>query len=90
MLTLPHTPTTHRTTLTLESEVFEFVKTYAAAKAMKLSEAVNDLILMAKREERVKIIKKQGVWMFDLPKTQGPNAGKKISSEQVKELLEQD
>jgi hypothetical protein len=60
-----------RTTLTLEDEAFATAQAYAKSRAIKLGQAISELIV-------------RGVWVFD-PPSDTPT----ISSEQVKQLLEE-
>ena len=72
-----------RTTLTLEDDAFATAQAYAAARAIKLGQAVSELI---RRSSLEKIPFKQtgGVWVFDLP-ANTPTA----TEAQVKALLEE-
>ena len=72
-----------RTTLTLEDDAFATAQAYAAARAIKLGQAVSELI---RRSSLEKIPFKQtgGVWVFDLPANM-PTA----TEAQVKALLEE-
>lgn len=72
-----------RTTLTLEDDAFAIAQAYAKARAIKLSQAVSELI---RRSSLEKMPFKQtgGVWVFDLP------ADTPMGTErQVKALLEE-
>ena len=71
-----------RTTLTLEDDAFATAQSYAKARAIKLGQAVSELI---RRSSLEKMAFKQtdGVWVFDLPKDT-PQA----TDTQVKQLLE--
>lgn len=71
-----------RTTLTLEDDAFATAQAYAKARAIKLGQAVSELI---RRSSAEKMPFKQtgGVWVFDLP------AGTPVATEaQVKQLLD--
>lgn len=72
-----------RTTLTLEDDAFAAAKAYARARAMKLGQAISELI---RRGSAGKVPMKQtnGVWVFDLPPGTEP-----VSAEQVKRLLDE-
>ena len=72
-----------RTTLTLEDDAFATAQAYAAARAIKLGQAVSELI---RRSSLEKMAFKQagGVWVFDLPANM-PTA----TEAQVKALLEE-
>jgi hypothetical protein len=89
-------PTAIRTTITLPLDVYEFVKTYANAKAMKLSEALADMARQTKASSTgvapVGMIKKGESWVFDLEnmKRMSGNEGKpipKITMEQINNML---
>ncbi len=72
-----------RTTLTLEDDAFATAQAYAKARAIKLGQAVSELI---RRSSLEKMPFKQtgGVWVFDLP------ADTPMGTErQVKALLEE-
>ena len=72
-----------RTTLTLEDDAFATAQAYARARAIKLGQAISELIL---RGSAGKMPMKQtsGVWVFDLP------AGTpKVTAAQVKQLLDE-
>ena len=72
-----------RTTINLEDDAFATAQAYAQARAIKLGQAVSELIL---RGNAPKVAMKQvnGVWVFDLP-ADAP----KISSRKVKQLLDE-
>ena len=55
-----------RTTITLEDDAFAAATAYASARALKLGQAVSELI---RRGTADKLPMKQtgGVWVFDLP-----------------------
>ena len=71
-----------RTTITLEDDAFATAQAYAKARAIKLGQAVSELIRRSSAE-RISFIKTGGVWAFDLP-VDMPTA----THAQVKELLE--
>jgi hypothetical protein len=73
---------TMRTTLTLEGDAFSTAQTYARARALKLGQAVSELIRLGSAE-RVPVCQRGGVWVFDLP-ADTP----KVTAARVKELLE--
>lgn len=73
-----------RTTITLEDDAFVAAQAYAQARAMKLGQAISELIRRASAGP-VPVKEKDGVWMFDLP-TDTP----RVSSRRVKELLQED
>ena len=71
-----------RTTLTLEDDAFATAQAYAKARAIKLGQAVSELIRRSS-VERMSFKQTGGVWVFDLP-VDTPTA----TQAQVKELLE--
>ncbi len=83
-----------RTTLNLEDGAFEFAQTYANARAMKLGDAVSELIVKARDAvtgktkaslgmKFVPVDGTDGLWVFDLP------AGTpKMTAEEVRDLIE--
>lgn len=71
-----------RTTLTLEDDAFATAQAYAKARAIKLGQAVSELIRRSS-VEKITFRQTGGVWVFDLP------AGTPIATQdQVKQLLE--
>ena len=72
-----------RTTLNLEDDAIATAQAYARARALKLGQAVSELI---RRGSSGKTAMKQvdGVWVFDLP-TDAP----KVTALQVKQLLDE-
>ncbi len=71
-----------RTTLTIEDDAFNAARTYAQARAMKLGEAVSELIRRGS-SERLAIRQSGEAWVFALP-ADTP----KVTSEHVKALLD--
>jgi hypothetical protein len=71
-----------RTTITLEDDAFAVAQAYAQARALKLGQAISELIRRG-GGERVPVRKESGVWVFDLP----PDAPK-VTARQVKDLME--
>ncbi len=72
-----------RTTITLEDDAFATAQAYAQARALKLGQAISDLIRRGSAE-RLPIKQEAGVWVFDLP------AGtRKVTARQVKDLLDE-
>ena len=71
-----------RTTLTLEDDAFATAQAYAKARAIKLGQAVSELIRRSS-VEKMSFKQTSGVWVFDLPADtpEGTEA-------QVKALLE--
>ena len=72
-----------RTTINLEDDAFATAQAYAQARAIKLGQAVSELIL---RGNAPKVAMKQvnGLWVFDLP-ADTP----KVSAQKVKQLLDE-
>jgi hypothetical protein len=71
-----------RTTLSIEDDAFEKARAYANARALKLGQAVSELIRRG-AAEKLPIKQKNGVWVFDLP------AGTpKVTARQVKDLMD--
>jgi hypothetical protein len=75
-----------RTTLTLDDKAFDFANQYATARALRLGEAVSELILHANEkiaQPSAKPRKLNGVWVFDLP-----DSAPTLTSSEVKAFLE--
>ena len=72
-----------RTTITIENDAFAAAQAYAQARALKLGQAVSELIRRGSTE-RLAVKQKGGVWVFDLP----PGTPK-VTSRQVKGMLEE-
>jgi hypothetical protein len=72
-----------RTTLTLEDEAFATAQAYARSRAIKLGQAISELIVRG-ISGSVPIRQMNGVWVFDPPKD-----GPIISANQVKQMLEE-
>ena len=72
-----------RTTLNLEDDAFSTAQAYAKARAIKLGQAISELIL---RGSAGKVPMKQtgGVWVFDLPANTP-----KVTAAQVRQLLDE-
>ena len=72
-----------RTTLTLKDDAFATAQAYARSRAIKLGQAISELIL---RGSAGKVAMKQvnGVWVYDLP----PDTPR-ITARQVKRLLDE-
>lgn len=71
-----------RTTITLEDDAFAMAQVYAQARALKLGQAISELIRRG-NGERLPVRKESGVWVFDLP-ADAP----RVTARRVKELLE--
>ena len=72
-----------RTTLTIEDAAFAAARAYARARALKLGQAVSELILRGSAE-KLPIRQKGGVWVFDLP----PDAPR-VTARQVQQMLDE-
>jgi len=71
-----------RTTLTIEDDAFAAAQTYARARAMKLGQAVSELIRRGSAEP-LPVRKSGAAWVFELP----PETPK-VTARQVKDLLD--
>lgn len=71
-----------RTTLTLENDAFAVAQSYAQARALKLGQAVSELIRLGSAQ-RLPLRLRDGVWVFELP----PDTPR-VTAERVKQLLE--
>lgn len=72
-----------RTTITLETDAFATAQAYARARALKLGQAVSELIRLSSAE-RLPLTQRGGVWVFELP-ADSP----KVTAAQVKALLDE-
>lgn len=72
-----------RTTITLEDDAFATAQAYARARALKLGQAISDLIRRGSAE-RLPIRKQGGAWVFDLP----PGTPT-VTAQRVKDLLDE-
>ncbi|MEJ8854492.1 hypothetical protein WKW79_07925 [Variovorax robiniae] len=72
-----------RTTITLEDDAFGLAQSYAQARALKLGQAISELIRRGSGE-RLPMRKVAGAWVFDLP-ADTP----KVTERQVKNLLDE-
>jgi len=72
-----------RTTLNLEDDAIATAQAYARARAIKLGQAVSELIRRGS-SEKAAMKQVDGVWVFDLP-ADAP----KITALQVKQLLDE-
>ena len=72
-----------RTTITLEDDAFAAASAYASARALKLGQAVSELI---RRGTADKLPMKQidGVWVFDLPADAAP-----LTAHRVQQMLDE-
>lgn len=72
-----------RTTITIEDDAFQTASAYAHARALKLGQAVSELIRLANRRQMA-MKQVDGAWVFDLPDDTPP-----VTARQVRELLEE-
>ncbi len=72
-----------RTTIRIENEAFAAAKAYAQARALKLGQAVSELILRGSAE-KLPLKQVKGVWVFDLP----PGTPR-VTAKQVQQLLDE-
>lgn len=72
-----------RTTISIEDDAFAAAKAYAQARALKLGQAVSELILRGSAQ-KLPIKQVSGVWIFDLP----PNTPR-ITARQVQQMLDE-
>jgi hypothetical protein len=72
-----------RTTITIEDDAFVTARTYARARALKLGQAVSELIRRG-GAQKLPIRQKDGVWVFDLP----PGTPR-VTARQVQQLLDE-
>lgn len=72
-----------RTTLTLEDDAFTTASAYAKARAIKLGQAVSELIRIGSTE-RLPFRQEEGVWVFDLP----PDTPR-VTARQVQQMLDE-
>jgi hypothetical protein len=72
-----------RTTINLEDVALEAAKAYAKARAIKLGQAISELIVRGSTGN-IPLRETNGLWVFDLPKNTP-----KITSAKVKQLLDE-
>jgi uncharacterized protein YggE len=71
-----------RTTLNIEDDAFQKAQAYADARALKLGQAVSELIRRG-TADKLPMKRKNGAWVFELP------AGSpKVTARQVKDLMD--
>ena len=78
-----------RTTLNLQDDAFKVASAYADARAMKLGDAVSELVrrgVESLKEPRTTMKKKNGVWVMDVPM---PVGKAKPDASLVKALMEE-
>ncbi len=75
-----------RTTLNLQPHAFDLAAAYANARAMKLGDAVSELILRNQLPAATGKLKKVGdVWIMAIPRGEAS-----VTAAQVKNMLEED
>jgi len=72
-----------RTTITIEDDAFATANAYAKARALKLGQAVSELIRRGSAE-KLPLVQKDGIWVFDLP----PDTPR-VTARQVQQLLDE-
>ena len=72
-----------RTTISIEDDAFAAAQAYAKARALKLGQAVSELILRGSAE-KLPIKQVKGVWVFDLPADTPP-----VTARQVQQMLDE-
>jgi hypothetical protein len=72
-----------RTTITLEDDAFAVASAYARARALKLGQAVSELIRRGS-EEKLPFKQENGVWVFELP----PDTPR-VTAQQVQQMLDE-
>ena len=72
-----------RTTITIEDDAFAAANAYARARALKLGQAVSELIRRGSAE-KLPLKRENGVWVFDLP----PDTPR-VTARQVEQMLDE-
>ncbi len=72
-----------RTTLNIEDDAFDAARSYAKARALKLGQAVSELIRRGSTE-KLPIKQEKGVWVFDLPANTP-----RVTAKQVQQMLDE-
>jgi hypothetical protein len=72
-----------RTTLTLEDDAFATASAYARARALKLGQAVSELIRRGSAE-KLPLKQVDGIWVIDLPADAAP-----LTARRVQQLLDE-
>jgi hypothetical protein len=72
-----------RTTITIEDDAFVAAQSYARARALKLGQAVSELIRRGSAE-KLPLKQVKGVWIFDLP----PDTPL-VTAQQVQQMLDE-
>ena len=77
-----------RTTLNLQDDAFQAASEYAAARAIKLGDAVSELVrrgIGQAKEPGIAMRKVHGIWIFDVP---ADPSRPKATAALVKDLME--
>ena len=80
-----------RTTLSLQDDAFQAASDYAAARAMKLGDAVSELVrrgLGQVKESKVTMKKVHGIWIFDVAADASALKRPKLTAALVKDLMD--
>ena len=72
-----------RTTINIEDDAFAAARAYARARALKLGQAVSELIIRGS-VEKLPIKQEKGIWVFDLP----PDTPR-VTARQVQQMLDE-
>ena len=72
-----------RTTINLEDDAYASAEAYARARALKLGQAVSELIRLGSAS-RLQFKQVGGVWVFDLPAD-----SHRVSAQQVQAMLDE-
>jgi hypothetical protein len=72
-----------RTTLTIEDDAFAKAQAYANARALKLGQAVSELIRRG-TADKLPMKQKNGAWIFELP----PGTPR-VTAKQVKDMMDE-
>lgn len=72
-----------RTTISIDDTAFAAAQAYAKARALKLGQAVSELILRGSME-KLPLKQEKGVWVFDLP----PDTPR-VTARQVQQMLDE-
>jgi hypothetical protein len=72
-----------RTTLTIEDDAFAKAQAYANARALKLGQAVSELIRRG-TADKLPMKQKNGAWIFELP----PDTPR-VTAKQVKDMMDE-
>ena len=72
-----------RTTITLDDDAFAAAQSYARARALKLGQAVSELIRRGSAE-KLPLKQEKGVWIFELP----PDTPR-VTARQVQQMLDE-